>query len=114
MVLASKPVVSPIRLAALPVGAASIISTLSFEKIFKMALMIVVFPVPGPPVMTRTLLSAAHLTASIWLVANVMESRAWTYLTALSESISLMDLGEFIKALSLSATLVSERWNLAR
>lgn len=48
MVFASCPVVSLIRFAALPVGAASRIFVPTAEYSFRTALMIVVFPVPGP------------------------------------------------------------------
>ena len=37
---------------------------MSFEKILRMAWIMVVLPVPGPPVMTITLLSRAHFVAS--------------------------------------------------
>ena len=52
--LASSPVASDMRLAARPVGAASAVLTPEAFKIFKIVLMIVVLPVPGPPVMTDT------------------------------------------------------------
>ena len=56
-VLASSPVVSVIFFAALPVGAQSttFFSSLLYNSI--MLLIIVVFPVPGPPVITQTLFS---------------------------------------------------------
>ena len=64
MVFASRPVASLILLAALPVGAASRMSIPRRPKIVRIALMMVVFPVPGPPVMTMTLLFTADFTAS--------------------------------------------------
>ena len=52
MVFASRPVASDSFLAALPVGAASITLSLRASRMERTALRIVVFPVPGPPVMT--------------------------------------------------------------
>ena len=50
MVFAYRPVVSVIRLAALPVGAASNIRRPFFSRMRMMPFTSVVFPVPGPPV----------------------------------------------------------------
>ena len=52
IVWASIPQVSLILLAALPVGAASLISSPSIWKYRIMVFIVVVFPVPGPPVIT--------------------------------------------------------------
>ena len=52
MVFASLPLVSAIRLAALPVGAASTQEIFNSSKICRMAWITVVLPVPGPPVTT--------------------------------------------------------------
>ena len=63
MVRASCPVASVMRLAALPVGAAS--ATVSPARLSSrmMQLITVVLPVPGPPVMTTTGEVAAILMA---------------------------------------------------
>ena len=65
MVLASMPVASVMRFAALPVGAARRHSRPSFLKSFITALMVVVFPVPGPPVRTKTPWHSAFSTAAL-------------------------------------------------
>ena len=56
--------VSDILLAALPVGAQSTTFFPSCLYNSNIVLIIVVLPVPGPPVMTQTLLSLIALTAS--------------------------------------------------
>ena len=56
MVLASNPVVSVRRLAARPVGAHSNTSIFLAWSIWRILVTIVVFPTPGPPVITATLL----------------------------------------------------------
>ena len=61
-VLASSPVVSVILLAALPVGAHKTAFFLCFLYNSIIVFIIVVFPVPGPPVIIHTLLL---FTASI-------------------------------------------------
>ncbi len=63
MVFASYPVASVIRLAARPVGAARRISISSSSKYRIIVLMVVVFPVPGPPVIIRRPLFTASATA---------------------------------------------------
>src|SRR5512136_1887363 len=95
------------RLAALPVGAANMILALMADKIFRMALMMVVLPVPGPPVITMTLFSAARWTASICLSASVMESFSCTHWMAFSESIFRMAWEAFISVLRRAAILFS-------
>ena len=70
MVLASQPVASLILLAALPVGAASKILSFNCWKILNIALMRVVFPVPGPPVIIKTFERAANRIASFCLCAS--------------------------------------------
>ena len=50
MVIAGFPDASSMRLAALPVGAASAVSRPAKSNIFTSVFMIVVLPVPGPPV----------------------------------------------------------------
>ena len=70
MVLASLPVTSDNLLAALPVGEANTTLLLSLSAICIMLFTMVVLPVPGPPVMTITLLPIALLIASVCLSAN--------------------------------------------
>ena len=62
--MASQPVASLILLAALPVGAARRILSFNCWKILRIAVMIVVLPVPGPPVITSIFERAASITAS--------------------------------------------------
>ena len=71
MVRASAPVASLIRLAARPVGAHRTVS-LSFESSSRMQLMMVVLPVPGPPVITKTPFSSAPAMAWRWVGEKVM------------------------------------------
>ena len=65
MVLASHPVASVILFAARPVGAARRISISSISKYRIIVLMVVVFPVPGPPVMISRPLFTASMTACL-------------------------------------------------
>ena len=66
MVFASMPEASDRRLAARPVGAARRIFAPASRKAVIMPRVVVVLPVPGPPVSTRTLLDAALRMACIW------------------------------------------------
>ena len=62
--MASKPVASVMRLAARPVGAHSRSRTLFAARMRKIPLTMVVFPTPGPPVITRVLdMSASRIAA---------------------------------------------------
>ena len=70
IVCASYPVVSVILFAARPVGAASAISIPSLSKKWIIALMVVVFPVPGPPVSTIIPFLAASMTAFCCISSN--------------------------------------------
>jgi hypothetical protein len=70
MVFASRPVLSDRRLAARPVGAQSAIVTALAVRIFSSELTSVVFPTPGPPVMTITLETSATRSAAFWLSAS--------------------------------------------
>src|SRR3974390_3040517 len=107
MVLASWPVASLIRFAARPVGAAKRNLTLALAKILRMALMMVVLPAPGPPVITTTLLVRAHFTASTCFEARVISSWCCTQEIALSGLMGLMALGAVIRVLNRAAILVS-------
>ena len=60
MVLASYPVISLIRFAALPVGAARKMSRPSSSKYLIILLIVVVLPVPGPPVITKIFRQASQ------------------------------------------------------
>ena len=62
MVEAFFPVISLSRLAARPVGAASKILLVSFSVIARIAFVIVLLPVPGPPVRMSTFYERAALT----------------------------------------------------
>ena len=64
MVAASRPVSSPMRLAARPVGAVSSVLMPSASKSASMARTVVVLPVPGPPVRAITRLRAARAMAA--------------------------------------------------
>jgi hypothetical protein len=63
MVLASRPVLLDRRFAARPVAAHSAIVTALAVRIFSSELTSVVFPTPGPPVMTITLETSATRSA---------------------------------------------------
>ena len=63
MVFASMPVASDIRFAALPVGAAKIITHPACLYAEIIPNVVVVLPVPGPPVNTITLDEMAVFTA---------------------------------------------------
>ena len=63
IVFASKPVASVIRFAARPVGAAKKISSPSSSKYRIIILIVVVFPVPGPPDKIKIPFSTASITA---------------------------------------------------
>ena len=96
MVLASSPPASCIRFAALPVGVAWRKRTPARFRIRSSARMIVVFPVPGPPVMTMTLLSRAVRRASRCLSASTISIRSWTQATAFPPSILRVSRGETV------------------
>ena len=72
MVLASYPVISLIRFAALPVGAARKMSRPSSSKYLIILLIVVVLPVPGPPVITKSPFLTASETASFWCSSSSM------------------------------------------
>ena len=87
MVLAWNPVASVIRLAARPVGAQRRSFTPLAESTRRMDLTMVVFPTPGPPVMTSTLDIRARRIAVFWLSASCRPLRCSTHGRALSGSI---------------------------
>ena len=72
IVFASLPVDSVILLAALPVGAAKRTFIPLFSYISIIHLIIVVFPVPGPPVIISIPFSKAPNIASFWESANTI------------------------------------------
>ena len=74
MVLASRPVASPMRLAARPVGAHRAYSVpISSKRVITKRKM-VVLPVPGPPVITNAPAFNANSTAWRWAGARVISS----------------------------------------
>src|SRR6266446_10739977 len=75
MVFASKPVVSVSRFAALPVGAHSRHFTPLALRISRMEFTSVVFPTPGPPVITTIRFARTVFSASRWLGASVLPVR---------------------------------------
>src|SRR6516225_9001350 len=87
MVFASNPVASVMRLAARPVGAQSRSSVPLAARIRKTALIIVVLPTPGPPVITTTLDFSASRMAVTWLSARLSPTCFSTQGSALSGSI---------------------------
>ena len=75
MVLASNPQTSLILFAALPVGAANITLLCSIFIALIIVFIIVVFPVPGPPVITKAAVWKARLTASLWFsLSSILSS----------------------------------------
>src|SRR5258707_14965928 len=88
MVLASRPVASLNRLAARPVGAQAATDTDFAATMVRMDLVSVVFPTPGPPVITMILLANATATACRWLAASFTPSLPSTQGMALSASIA--------------------------
>src|ERR1019366_6666002 len=86
MVLASSPVVSVRRFAALPVGAQRRHFTPLARRICRIEFTSVVLPTPGPPVMITNLLVSAVRRASLWLGASVLPVFASHHCTALSRS----------------------------
>ena len=72
MVDASMPHSSLMRFAARPVGAARYVSSSSSSYMASTALSMVVFPVPGPPVMTSMRFFAARAIASRCMGAYLM------------------------------------------
>jgi len=69
----------------------------------------VVFPTPGPPVMTSTLLISASRMAATWLSASAKPMRFSTHGKALSGSIQGQGSGPFANRVSRSAMVRSAR-----
>ncbi len=65
-VIAGRPVSSERRLAALPVGAASVTLPPIARTVAAMAATVWLLPQPGPPVSTDTVLVSTRLTAARW------------------------------------------------
>ena len=114
MVLASNPVASVMRLAARPVGAQSRMSVPFAARMRRIALTMVVFPTPGPPVMTSTLDISASRIAVTWLSAKVSPMCFSTHGKALSGSIDGQGSGPFAIRVSRSAMVRSARCRPAR
>ena len=87
IVFASLLEVSLILFAALPVGAAKVTLLPLFSNISMIALMVVVLPVPGPPVIINTPLLTDSLTAKICFSANLIFLSSSKTLISLSISI---------------------------
>ena len=79
-----------------------------------MALTMVVFPTPGPPVMTNTLDISASRIAATWLSARARPIRSSTQGKALAGSIQGQGSLPFASRNSRSAMVCSARWKPAR
>ena len=88
IVLASLPVSSVMRFAALPVGAASSIFRFRFSKRFIIAFNVVVLPVPGPPVSTKIPLSKASKIAWRCKASNFIPKRFSTFSISSSSTVT--------------------------
>jgi hypothetical protein len=86
IVFASSPVDSDNRLAARPVGAHNSAFTCFARRIVSIELTSVVFPTPGPPVMTNSFDERARRIACFWLSASWIASFCSTHGIALSAS----------------------------
>ena len=114
IVLASKPDASVIRFAARPVGAHSRRLVPFAARMRRMALMMVVLPTPGPPVITNTLDIKASRIAATWLSASARPIRSSTHGSALSGSIQGQGNGPFASRINRSAMTRSARYRPAR
>ena len=98
-VLASSPVVSDILFAALPVGAHKTILYFFCLYISIILLIIVVFPVPGPPVIIVTLLSFIALIASFCFSDNnisVLSSTSFNSFSIFDTFFTFLALSNFV------------------
>ena len=86
IVFASRPVASVIRFAARPVGAASRILSPNARYAAMIPCVVVVFPVPGPPVSTITLETAALRIASAWTSSYSICTFSWIFSTSIDKS----------------------------
>ena len=114
MVLAGMPVSSFMRLAARPVGAARRVLTPNDCRMSSSALMMVVLPVPGPPVITSTPPRSACATASRWFGASVRRCVRSNLAISASGSIFGSSLPVDSSTRSDAATPTSWRWSDAR
>ncbi len=94
MVLAVLSVISAMRLAALPVGAANTHLSPLAVKISRMLRTRVVLPTPGPPVTTSIFCWHACRIASCCLAASLIPNFPSTQAMAFSTSITGMGWGE--------------------
>ena len=104
IVKASRPVCSFILLAALPVGAASFITLSMDSKMSIKTFSVVVFPVPGPPVMTKTPLFIASLTALLCVFESSISLNFSVSIIFLSMSKFLSSSKLMFKSFNLPAT----------
>jgi len=107
IVCASYPLVSAIRFAARPVGAARRISRPSISKYLIMVLIVVVFPVPGPPVITINPFKTALWTACFWISSRIMSffSSICAILWPISASSCEYGIFSSIKCLAIEASI---------
>ena len=108
-VWASRPAASPRRLAALPVGAASATRWPRASRIDITARSMVVLPVPGPPVRTKTFSDTASWTACLCSPVSSTPIRRLAQSTAAGASNPRRCPGLATRALMESATARSAR-----
>ena len=84
MVEACLKVICVRRLAALPVGAARRILLVIFSEMARIARVMVLFPVPGPPVTIRSLSTTPEMTATFCSGASARLSFSCTHSIAFS------------------------------
>ena len=77
---AKRPLVSRMRLAARPVGAATAILWLLPSKILSSAFITVVLPVPGPPVIMDTPFFREFFTAAVCSAESSTQRSVWHFL----------------------------------
>ena len=100
---ASFPVVSVILFAALPVGAAKITFFPLSSYISIIFFIIVVFPVPGPPVIIVTLFSFTNFNASFCFSDNSILDSFSAFFNTLSKPVILFIFLEFCNLFILNA-----------
>ncbi len=109
IVFASMPVCSVMRLAARPVGAASVTETSWRVSSLRMVSSSVVLPTPGPPVITETLAARMVASASRCDGASAFPVRASTRGTSLARSILPQGGAPLARSRSRSPMIVSAR-----